>query len=140
MLYAMPVDISQGTTSPVWHQQVTLVGGTAYDWNVWVAKTVNTPYASGVGLRFLTPTGGGADRFFGVNVPSGQWQLATVRITPTNSGTFDLYINAIGDPEATHDLALDDISFTATSAPEPATMAALALGAGLIVRRRARKK
>ena len=138
MLYAMPTDISQQATSPIWNQQVTVTAGVAYDWNVWVAKTVNAPYTSGVELRFLQPDGGGAARFFGVEVPSGQWNLATVRITPINSGTVNLYIKAIGDPGVTHDLALDDISFTATSVPEPATIAVLLMGAGLVLRRRRR--
>lgn len=136
MLFARPSDIAQPETAPIWHQQVSVTAGQQYAWTVQVAKThAANPYTVGVWMGFSTE--GGTNRMFGTDIAAGEWREAWLPVMSPTTTTLNLYIGAVGDPNITHDLVLDDISFVAV--PEPGTMALLAGGAALVLRRRRRR-
>jgi len=56
----------------------------------------------------------------------------TSKISNTNPSWFQMYLGVNGDPAVSKTLYVENIE----AVPEPATMAALALGAGVLIRRR----
>lgn len=127
--------VADGALGNAWFTDVTLAGGTVYDWTFW-AHTVHGNTGGSAILSFLV---NGVALGVPLTLPANSassWQQLSGSFSAVTSGTARIAIADLNGAVPFNDFALDDISFTARATPgavpEPAGWALMIGGFGIV--------